>query len=181
MIVFFGPVGAGKSVQGQMLADRLGWRWLSTGQIFRASEDPEMIEFLKTGQLVSDEMTIRIVGEAFEADENSNEIILDGFPRMIDQAKWLVETRKKYGHDINLIVAIDVPKDELVKRLSARGRDDDAADVLEERLNIYTRDTQPILSYLEEQGIAVAHIDGVGEIKAIHERIFAAVSEHGIA
>jgi adenylate kinase len=181
MIVFFGPVGAGKSVQGQMLADRLGWRWLSTGQIFRASTDPEMIEFLKTGQLVSDEMTIRIVGEAFEADENSNTLILDGFPRMIDQAKWLVETREKYGHDIDLIVAIDVPKEELVKRLSARGRDDDAAEVLEERLKIYTRDTQPILSYLEEQGIAVAHIDGVGEINDIHERIFAAVTKHGIA
>ena len=181
MIVFFGPVGAGKSVQGQMLADRLGWRWLSTGQIFRASTDPEMIEFLKTGQLVSDEMTIRIVGEAFENDDNSNEIILDGFPRMIDQAKWLIETREKYGHDIDLIVAIDVPKEELVKRLSARGRDDDDAKVMEERFNIYTRDTEPILSYLELQGVAIAHIDGVGDIKDIHERIFEAVKNRGIA
>ena len=57
MILLFGPPGAGKSMQGQMLAVRQGWKWLSTGELFRQSKDPKVIEYLKTGELISDEMT----------------------------------------------------------------------------------------------------------------------------
>ena len=92
MIVFFGPAGAGKSVQGQILAARHGWRWLSSGQLLRDSRDPEIMEQMRKGALVSTEQTNKVITEALDRAENI-EVILDGFPRKLDQAEWLHETQ----------------------------------------------------------------------------------------
>ena len=64
MILLFGPTGAGKSMQGQMLAVRQGWKWLSTGEMLRSSSDPEVIRLLKTGELINDELTYEVFTEA---------------------------------------------------------------------------------------------------------------------
>ena len=63
MIVFFGPAGAGKSVQGQILAARHGWRWLSSGQLLRDSRDPEIAELMRTGALVGSDQTNKVIAE----------------------------------------------------------------------------------------------------------------------
>ena len=91
MIVFFGPAGAGKSVQGQMLAARHGWRWLSAGQLLRDTHDIELIKEMQTGALVSPERVNALMGEALKRAVNIDRVILDGFPRQLEQAKWLVE------------------------------------------------------------------------------------------
>ena len=91
MILLFGPTGAGKSMQGQMLAVRQGWKWLSTGEMLRSSSDPEVIRLLKTGELINDELTYEVFTEAV-ADAKRRQfpnIIVDGFPRTKAQAAWL--------------------------------------------------------------------------------------------
>ena len=83
MILLFGPTGAGKSMQGQMLAVRQGWKWLSTGEMLRQSTDPAVIETLKSGELVSDELTYQVFERAIQdaRDKKYPNIIVDGFPR----------------------------------------------------------------------------------------------------
>ena len=87
MILLFGPTGAGKSMQGQMLAVRQGWKWLSTGEMLRRSTDEEVIRTLKSGELVSDELTYQVFEDAIQDanDKNYPNIIVDGFPKTKEQ------------------------------------------------------------------------------------------------
>ena len=93
MIVFFGPAGAGKSVQGQMLAARNGWRWLSAGQLLRDTRDPELFAQMRTGGLVDPEKVNKLIGEALDRAKDIDRVVLDGYPRQLAQAKWLIEHR----------------------------------------------------------------------------------------
>lgn len=171
MIVFFGPAGAGKSVQGQMLAARHGWRWLSAGQLLRDTHDIELIKEMQSGSLVDSEKVNKLMGEALKRATNINRVILDGFPRELSQAKWLIASRPEHERSIALVVVLEVPRAELLKRLEVRGRVDDTPDAIDERLRIYRQEMYPILSYLTEENINIAHIDGTGTVGQVHDRI----------
>lgn len=180
MIVFFGPAGAGKSVQGQLLSARHGWRWLSAGQLLRDNRDPELLKVMSTGQLVPSEITNRLIGEAITKAKSIDQVILDGYPREMAQAKWLIENKSDHGRDIALVVVLEVPKSELLKRLAIRGRVDDTPEVIDERLRIYRQEMYPILSYFTEQGVNITHIDGVGTVGQVHDRIDEELAGHNL-
>lgn len=171
MIVFFGPAGSGKSIQGKLLAARFGWRWLSAGQQLRDSGDPEIIATMKAGKLIPSERVHEIMLDAFERSADIDKIVLDGFPRMLAEARWLLEARELHGRSVSLAVVLDVPEAELLGRLQLRGRSDDTAEAIHERLRIYQEETDQILDYLAEAGIKIVHINGVGSIGAIHDTI----------
>lgn len=171
MVVFFGPAGAGKSVQGQILAARHGWRWLSSGQLLRDSRDVEIMEQMRTGKLVSSEQINEVVADALERAKDIDRVILDGYPRKMEQAKWLIETQPRHERTIALAVVLEVPRAELEKRLKVRGRVDDTSEVIEERLSIYRQEIYPILTYLTDQKVKIAHIDGTGTVGQVHDRI----------
>lgn len=171
MIVFFGPAGAGKSVQGQMLAARHGWRWLSAGQMLRDTHDLELLKEMQTGKLVSAEKVNSLMGEALKRAKNIDRVILDGFPRQLSQAKWLVESQPEHERSIQLVVVLEVPRSELLRRIEVRGRIDDTPEAVDERLKIYRTEMYPILTYLTEQGVNIAHIDGTGSVGQVHDRI----------
>ena len=171
MIVFFGPAGAGKSVQGQILAARHGWRWLSSGQLLRDSRDSDIVEEMRKGALVSSEQTNEVIADALERAKEIEKVILDGYPRKLEQAQWLVETQPRHSRAITLAVVLEVPRAELEQRLKVRGRVDDTTEVIEERLNIYRQEIYPILTYLTEQKVRIAHIEGTGTVGQVHDRI----------
>jgi adenylate kinase len=171
MIVFFGPAGAGKSVQGQMLAARHGWRWLSAGQLLRDTHDIELIKEMQTGALVNPEKVNKLMGDALKRATNINRVILDGFPRQLEQAEWLIKSQPEHQRSIALVVVLEVPRSELLKRLEVRGRADDQPEVIEERLRIYRQEMYPILSYFTDEHINIAHIDGTGTVGQVHDRI----------
>ena len=181
MIVFFGPAGAGKSVQGQILSARMGWRWLSAGQLLRDTHDPELVSIMHSGGMVPHEAITKIMGEAIGKSGDIDQLILDGFPRLLEQAHWLVDTQPEHGRSIGLVVVLEVPREELLKRLAIRGRADDTPEAIDQRLNIYRQEMYPILSYLTEQHIPVVHIDGVGSVGQIHDRIVAELSSRELA
>lgn len=180
MIVFFGPAGAGKSVQGQMLAARNNWRWLSAGQLLRDTKDMEVISQMQSGQLVDTQKVSDLMGDAIKRAGNIDSVILDGFPRELSQAKWLVDNKSHHGRDISLVVVLEVPKSELLKRLEVRGRVDDTPDAIDERLKIYRQEIYPILTYLTEQNVNIVHVDGVGKVGQIHDRIMEELKAHNI-
>ena len=119
MILLFGPTGAGKSMQGQMLAVRQGWKWLSTGEMLRASTDPEVISLLKSGELVSDEQTYEVFSQAVQdaRDKQYPNIIVDGFPRTKEQAAWLADYMVKTNEKIDVVIVLEVPKQRLCNAL----------------------------------------------------------------
>lgn len=173
MIILFGPAGAGKSVQGQILAARYNWRWLSAGQLLRDSKDPELHEEMRSGGLANPEKVNTIMGEALERAKSIDTLICDGFPRQLEQAKWLIEVLPKHERSVNLVVVLEVPRSEIEKRLEVRGRVDDTPEAIEQRLSIYRREIYPILTYLADQKIKIAHIDGTGSVGQVHDRIVA--------
>jgi len=181
MIVFFGPAGAGKSVQGQILAARMGWRWLSAGQLLRDTKDVELLHTMQAGNMVSHEAITKIMSEAIGNATNIDQLILDGFPRMLEQAQWLIDSQPDHGRAVKLVVVLEVPRDEIMKRLAIRGRADDSPEIIDNRLSIYRQEMYPILNYLTEQSVPVVHIDGTGTVGQVHDRVVAELTSRSLA
>jgi adenylate kinase len=181
MIVFFGPPGAGKSVQGQLLAARHGWRWLSIGQLLRDTKNPEILSILQTGKLLPVQQAIDVMSEAIVRAKDIDQIILDGFPRMLEQAEWLVESQPMHGRSIGMVIVLEVPASELLKRLAVRGRTDDTPEAIDERIKIYRQEIYPILNYLTEQNIPIVHIDGAGSVGQVHDKIVEELTSRNLA
>jgi adenylate kinase len=183
MIAFFGPAGVGKSIQGQMLAARHGWRWLSAGNLLRESNDPKVREFLAAGELVPTEITDRVIWSvADQAHEKNIHIILDGYPRSLEQAQNLTaHEQSRIGRNgIHIAIVLEAPAEEIFKRLAIRGRADDKKDAIERRLAIFAKNTAPILDYYRELGVPVAKINGVGTVGEVHDRIERALAENKV-
>lgn len=156
-------------MQGQILAARHGWRWLSTGQLLRDSHDPELMRQIQSGNLVSDDIVNRIVADALARAKDIGDVILDGYPRNVEQAQQLLATEQ--GAQVEVALVLDVTRDEILKRLQLRGRTDDTPEAIDKRLGIYQAETQPILAFLSEKGIPVVHVAGVGTVGQIHDAI----------
>ncbi len=174
MILLFGPTGAGKSMQGQMLAVRQGWKWLSTGEMLRQSDDPEVIATLKSGELVSDELTYQVFEEAVQdaRDRDYPNIIIDGFPRTKEQAAWLDDYMAKMGEKIDIVIVLEVPEAEIMARLEKRHRMEDTPETIAKRMTIYRQKMYPVLGIFAEAGVKIVHLDGTGTAGEVHDRIF---------
>lgn len=183
MILLFGPTGAGKSMQGQMLAVRQGWKWLSTGQMLRDSSDEAVINILKSGELVSDELTYDVFDKAIQdaRDKQFSRVIVDGFPRTKAQAEWLAEYMEQHEESIDLVVVLEVPESEIMNRLEKRARMEDTPETIARRMAIYRQKMYPVLSTFAEEGMKIVHLDGTGSAGEVHDRLFAAVEANGLA
>lgn len=171
MILFVGPPGSGKSVQGQVLSARNEWRWLSAGQLLRDTRDPELYEQMKSGQMVSNDLVNRVIRDALKRSKDVSHVIMDGYPRMLEQAEWLVEELPKHERNITAVIVLDVPEAEIVRRLQIRGRLDDTPEVVSRRMADYNRETRPLLEFYRERGIPVFEVDGIGTVGIVHDRI----------
>ncbi|PID32667.1 oxidoreductase [Candidatus Saccharibacteria bacterium] len=178
MILLFGPTGAGKSTQGQMLAVRQGWKWLSTGQMMRESDDPEVIKLLKTGELVSDKLIYEVFDSAIKDAKAKNypRTIVDGFPRNKEQAEWLSKYLAETGEKIDLVVVMEVPESEIMERLEKRGRMEDTPETIARRMTIYRQKMYPVLGIFAEEGVKIVHLDSTGTVGQIHDKIYDEVS-----
>ncbi len=178
MILLFGPTGAGKSMQGQMLAVRQGWKWLSTGEMLRKSTDENVIRTLKSGELVSDELTYQVFESAVQdaRDKNYPNIIVDGFPRTKEQAAWLDEYMLRMNEKIDIVIALEVPEAEIMARLEKRGRMEDTPETIARRMTIYRQKMYPVLGTFAEVGVRIVHLDGTGTAGEVHDRIYEEVS-----
>ena len=174
MILLFGPTGAGKSVQGQMLAVRMGWKWLSTGEMLRNSADPEVIRVLKSGELVSDELTYEVFDEAIQDAKAKNfpRTIVDGFPRTKEQAEWLANYITQNNETIDLVVTLEVPESEIMARLEKRARMEDTPETIARRMTIYRQKMYPISGEFADSGIKIVHIEGTGTAGEVHDKIY---------
>ncbi|MBQ3292823.1 nucleoside monophosphate kinase [Candidatus Saccharibacteria bacterium] len=174
MIILFGLAGSGKGTQAKALSEIFGWRTFSVGQVIR--DTGEYASTIDKGSLIPDDDVIRLMTKQIEiANAEGYDVILDGYPRTEYQAKWLMEHMKD---DIKGAIILEVPKEELYQRLELRGREDDKSkDAIDRRWEIFEQNIYPILSQLEQNGIPVKKVDGVGEVGTVTGRLIAAVEE----
>jgi len=181
MILFFGPAGSGKSAQAQMLVDGNDWKWLSSGQLLRDTPDEEVHEYQRKGVLVPIEKVNEVLAAALELHKNDKKLLLDGYPRSVDQAHWLMDKCKSIGIPMELAINFNVNVEELMKRMELRGRNDDTPESINERFAIYHRESDPIFNLFMENGIKVVQVDGVGSYEEIHDRVLKVLSECKLA
>ena len=185
-IILFGPPGAGKGTQAQMLVSEFGMVQLSTGDMLRAAIAAETELGLKAksimdaGQLVSDDIMIGMIAERMDAPECANGVILDGFPRTLPQTEALDAMFAEKGITLDKVIEIVVDEAALFDRIEKRAaetggaRGDDNAEVLAKRLKVYHENTAPVLPYYREQGSFV-QIDGMQSIDEVGKQLKAAL------
>jgi len=184
-IVLFGPPGAGKGTQSERLIQKYGLIHLSTGDIFRANIKGETElgklakSFMDRGALVPDEVTIDMLRSEVLKHPEANGFIFDGFPRTNAQAQALDVFLATLNTSISIMLALDVEEAELRSRLLLRGEssgrpDDVNPEVIQKRIDVYNNETKPVKDFYQGQNKFVS-IDGIGEIDAISNRLYAAI------
>jgi adenylate kinase len=179
-ILILGAPGSGKGTQGKILAQRLGLPKITTGDILRAAmKDGTPVglqakEFYDKGQLVPDAVVLDLIKGELTKPDAEDGAILDGFPRTAAQAELVDKTLAERGQRLNHILLLDVDEDEMVRRMSARssqeGRSDDAPEAIKTRLNVYRRDTAPLIAHYSQRG-NVHRVPGDGTVEHIAEEI----------
>jgi len=181
-LILLGPPGAGKGTQAHRLSERYHIPAISTGDILRAAVrqgtplGQEAKRYMDSGALVPDEVMIGIVRERLCQDDTKAGFLLDGFPRTVAQAEALSQLAEEQARSIEHVISIEVPEQELLQRLAGRrqieGRHDDAEEAIRHRLEVYHRDTAPLIEYYRQRGW-LRSIPGVGTIDEIFQRITA--------
>ena len=183
-IVIFGAPGSGKGTQSKMIVERYGFDYISTGDMLRQaiSQGSELgrtaKEHIDRGQLVPDDLIVRLIADFLDGKHGSKGVIFDGFPRTLKQAEALKTMLNERGTDIHILLDLQVEDDELVDRLIERGkisgRSDDNPETIKARLDVYHTQTAPLATYYIGEGKHVA-IKGIGRIEEIFERIAEAI------
>lgn len=179
MIVLMGVAGSGKSLQGQMLVKELGYQWISTGEIFRANLSEERQKELLTGKLLEDDEVIGLVDQVLKQLNSSEKTVLDGFPRTIIQAQWLVQQFQSGRFKLEAVFDLLASKDVVKQRLLARGRADDNKEVIKERFNEYETKTIPIVAFFRSNNIKVYDIDAAKPAEDVHADMMTCISKQG--
>lgn len=184
-IVLFGPPGAGKGTQAAKLVDKYSLVHLSTGDIFRANIKGETElgklakSYMDKGNLVPDEVTISMLEAEVDKNPQAKGFIFDGFPRTTPQAEALDRFLTSKNTAISIMLALDVPKEELIKRLLERGKDSGRADdldgsIIANRIKVYNEQTAVVADFYAAQN-KFEKINGVGSIEDIFNRLCSAI------
>lgn len=188
-LLVIGPPGAGKGTQAVRLAEAYGIPAISTGDIFRSNVKNQTElgvlakKYIDAGDNVPDELTNALIRDRLADTDAADGFLLDGYPRTVDQVRELDAFLA--GHDTALDAVVELVADpeetvgRLRKRSTEQGRSDDNADVVRHRLEVYARETAPLIDIYEGRS-GLVKIDGLGSIDEVTDRIIAALSSHGI-
>ncbi|MCR5279522.1 MAG: adenylate kinase [Lachnospiraceae bacterium] len=206
-IIMLGAPGAGKGTQAEMICEKYNLPHVSTGDIFRANIKngtdlgKEAKQYMDKGQLVPDELTVRILLDRVAKEDCKNGYVLDGFPRTIPQAEVLDQELTKLGDKVDFAINVDVPDENIINRMGGRRacvtcgatyhvqfappakegicdkcgsklilRDDDKPETVKNRLDVYHKQTQPLIEYYSKKGV-LKEVDGTVSMNEVFESI----------
>lgn len=179
-VVFMGPPGAGKGTQSKLLIEHLGVPHLSTGDMLRTAcaEGTEIGQqaqsYMEAGQLVPDDLMIRVVDERLAHPDCAEGCLFDGFPRTLVQARALDDLLDRRGTPLAVVIQMRVDESELVRRLAGRARSDDKPEIIRHRLRMFYESIQGLLDYYDRRGL-LQTIEGLGAPQEVFGRIRAAL------
>jgi adenylate kinase len=184
-IVLFGPPGSGKGTQSEKIIKKYGLKHISTGDLLReeVSAQTELGKQAKAimnkGELVSDQIVIGMIRKKLEDHKDGAGFIFDGFPRTVAQARELRKALTDYDERVCLMISLEVPREELVQRLLKRGeltgRSDDNMETINNRIDVYNKQTIPVTYYYQKMRKHAA-VEGVGSVDDIFNRIVDVIS-----
>jgi adenylate kinase len=170
-VLILGPQGSGKGTQAKRIAAEYGVAHIASGDMFRDAIDRRtetgvlVAPILASGTLVPDELTIEIIRERLAEDDARPGFVLDGFPRNMVQADALDELLEEIDRPLSIVLELQIPDELCIERMLKRGREegrpDDKPEVITKRLEIYHRDTEPVVGhYLATGKVVGIHADG---------------------
>jgi adenylate kinase len=168
-IIILGPPGSGKSTQAKLLGEFLGVPCLEAGELLyylsqeNSPRGQKIKKAMETGSLVEGKMVVNIISEQLKSSSYKNGVVIDGFPRSLSQAKDFKFLPDK-------VIYVDVSDEENTKRLLKRGRKDDTPKLIKKRLEVYHRQTEPVLGFYRQKGILLK-VDGERPIEVIYKDI----------
>ena len=181
-IVIFGAPGAGKGTQSEFLVKQYNLNHVSTGDLLRKEIADRtdlglrIKSIMDSGSLVSDDIVVEMIDNAIAKSDRG--MLFDGFPRNVAQAGTLDRLMQKHQREITCMVSLDVPREELIRRMLERAktshRSDDNEQTIKHRLEEYERQTRPVADYYRQQNKLIA-INGLGKIEEIADRIAQAI------
>jgi len=187
-MLLVGPPGAGKGTQAVLLSEAFSIPAISTGDIFRANvrdETPLGVEakgFMDRGEYVPDSLTNALVADRLANEDCVPGFLLDGYPRTLDQVRALDEVLASQGNQLDVVVELTVDPEIVIDRIRGRateqGRSDDSEDVVRNRLEVYARETAPLIEVYGDRGVLVS-VDGIGAIDDVTQRIVDALAVRG--
>jgi adenylate kinase len=188
-IVLVGPPAAGKGTQADRIVDRFGGVHIATGDILRSNADRgtelgrTASRYMDRGELVPDDVIIDMVLERLGEGDCAGGFVLDGFPRTLPQAEALGKRLDELGRPLDAVVSLQVGEEELRDRLAARAEqqdraEDDDVDAIRRRLELFDRETEPLLDYYDGKGLLVG-VDAEGGVDEVAERVAAALDGRG--
>ncbi len=167
-----GSAGSGKSMQATQLVENNDYEWVSTGELFRAAMDDPIIKArLLAGHLISDEEAIHMLDKKLKTLKDDKEIVLDGFPRTVSQAEWLIDKYSEGKLKLDKVFVLILPREIVVKRLMSRGRADDTEEGITKRFEEFDTKAVPVIEYLKTKGIKVFEINGDQDPMLVHQDI----------
>lgn len=166
-----GVAGSGKSMQGRLLADEAGYPWLSTGELLRVLITGRRRQEMLEGKLLSDEEVINVVNTVLGLIDTSQEFVLDGFPRTISQAEWVLDQADQKRFELTAVFHLMASESTVRERLLKRGRVDDTDEAIAKRFEEYHLVTMPILEHFKEKNIHVFDIDAAEQSMNVHKKI----------
>ena len=184
-IVMFGGPGSGKGTQSEKIIDKYGLHHISTGEVLRnhIKNETELgkiaKKYIDEGQLIPDDLMISILDDVIETEAKDKPgVIFDGFPRTIPQAEALKKLLEKRSQNLDIVIGLEVPEEELVNRLLNRGkltgRSDDNEETIRKRLKVYHNQTSPLKEYYLNEN-KYKKINGIGSLDGIFAEIVNAI------
>ncbi|NJL01188.1 MAG: adenylate kinase [Spirulinaceae cyanobacterium RM2_2_10] len=164
-LIFLGPPGAGKGTQAKILSQKEEIPHISTGEILRAAKEQgtplgqQAKSYMERGELVPDRLMLDLIRERLSRPDAHEGWILDGFPRNVEQASFLEALLKDLGQSADAAINLDVPDHVILERLLERGRDDDTAETVRRRLEVYREQTAPVIDFYRDRGLHLVNGD----------------------
>lgn len=174
MILLLGIAGSGKGTQGKLLGATRGYNVLSTGELLRNYGSDDQHARMHKGEILGDDEVTALLDKALKVLDDQNRTILDGYPRTLAQADWLMAEDKHARFRLQYVLHLKASREAVKARLHERGRTDDHDAAIEARFNEYEQVTLPILAHCREAGIPIVEINAEQPIEDVHQEILAA-------
>lgn len=178
MILLMGIAGSGKGTQGKMLADQHGLHLISMGDVLRMYVTGKQRQRMLAGGLLEDQEIIAIVDKLFESISNGTEILIDGFPRTIAQAEWLLNQAKAGRFKVDLALHLVASRRAVKERLLKRARIDDTEAAIEARFDQYEQSTEPLIDWLSRHNVKVVNIDAEQTVETVNQQLVKALKDY---